>query len=219
MSEERVSRLGLQFGEMISGVVITAIGISLMIKSGLGQTAITAFTQNIATVLNIKGGTVIGLLYVGCVAGQILILGKDFEKIQLFQLLIAYLQGQIVNLICYDLPLISTLEPGSYLTAWLCMILGILGCSFGIAMWTTADFIRNPFEELVIVLSKKWSIDFTRLQVRADMMFILLSLVLIIGFRLDFTTLREGTWVSMFLLGRSMRYTFPIAQKLSFSQR
>jgi len=49
----------------------------------------------------------------------------------------------------------------------------------------------------------------------ADMLFIALSLGLILLFHLEFTTLREGTWVSMLLLGWSMALTFPAARKCS----
>ena len=39
---------GLQMAEMLLGITLTALGLSFMMKSGLGQTAVVAFTQNLA---------------------------------------------------------------------------------------------------------------------------------------------------------------------------
>ena len=95
------------------------------------------------------------------------------------------------------------------------MIAGILLASYGVAVMMTADLIRHPFEQLVMVLSERWAIPFSVLRSRADMLFIGLSLLLIVIFHLQLTTLREGTWASMLLLGRSMAFTFPAARKCS----
>ena len=50
---------GLQLIEMVLGVAITALGLSFMMKSGLGQTAVVAFTQNLAFLTRLKSGTLI----------------------------------------------------------------------------------------------------------------------------------------------------------------
>ena len=147
---------GLQLIEMVLGVAITALGLSFMMKSGLGQTAVVAFTQNLAFLTRLKSGTLIIIFNCSCVLIQILIQRRQFPKLQLLQVLVAWLQGQIVNVFCYELPGFSTWIPGSYGVQWLAMIAGIL-----------------------------------------------------------LTTLREGTWVSMLLLGRSMAFTFPAARKCS----
>ena len=206
---------GLQLIEMVLGVAITALGLSLMMKSGLGQTAVVAFTQNLAFLTQMKSGTLIIIFNCSCVLIQILIQRRQFPKLQLLQVLVAWLQGQIVNVFCYDLPGFSTWIPGSYGVQWLAMIAGILLASYGVAVMMTADLIRHPFEQLVMVLSQRWAIPFSVLRSRADMFFIGLSLLLIVIFHLELTTLREGTWVSMLLLGRSMAFTFPAARKCS----
>ena len=105
--------------------------------------------------------------------------------------------------------------PESYHVQWLAMLTGILLASYGVAVMMTADLIRHPFEQLVMVLAERWSLPFSVLRSRADMLFIALSLGLILLFHLEFTTLREGTWVSMLLLGRSMALTFSAARKCS----
>ena len=207
--------LCLRFIEMLLGVSITACGLSCMIKSGLGQTSITAFTQNITMISGMKSGTVLIVFFLSCIALQIIILRSSFEKIQLLQVVVAFVQGKIVNLICYELPIIRDIYPQNYISQWMFVLLGIFLASYGCAVLFKAECIRNPFEELAMVLSNVLHMEFNVFRVRIDIFFMALSLLTVLLFHLDFTTLREGTWISMLLLGKSMKYTFPMAEKTS----
>lgn len=211
--------LCLRILEMIIGVSITALGLACMMKSGLGQTAITSFTQNITMITGIKSGTVLIIFFLSCTLLQIILLRKEFEKIQLLQVIVALIQGKIVNLICYEVPVIKDYVPSSYFEQWCFVLLGIVCCSYGVAVLFKAELIRNPFEELAMVLSKKLHMDFSIFRVRIDMFFMAISILMIILFQLDLTTIREGTWASMILLGKSMKYTFPLAEYTSLYYR
>lgn len=56
-----------------------------------------AFTQNLAFLTRLKSGTLIIIFNCSCVLIQILIQRRQFPKLQLLQVLVAWLQGQIVN--------------------------------------------------------------------------------------------------------------------------
>lgn len=53
----------LRFLEMLLGISITSIGLACMIKSSLGQTEITSFTQNIVFISGMKSGTVLMIFF------------------------------------------------------------------------------------------------------------------------------------------------------------
>lgn len=217
--KNRYPYLWLQCVEMILGVSITAIGLSCMIKSGLGQTAITAFTQNITMISGWKSGSVLTMFFLACTLLQMILLKKDFDKLQLLQVVVALVQGKIVNVICYDFALTSTYQPQTYIEQWVLVFIAICLAAYGVAVLFKAELIKNPFEALVMVLAEKMNMEFSILRVRVDIFFMVLSLGLILLFQLEITTLREGTWASMFLLGRFMKYTFPIAEKTSIYWR
>ena len=217
--KNRVKGLAVQFAEMMLGVMLVSVGLSFMIKSGLGQTAITSCTQNIAAITGIKGGTMVALLHGASVLLQILMQGKQFEPIQLFQFAVAWLQGKIVNAICYDLPVISSWQPGSYPMQWVCMLAAIAITAYGVTVTMAAEFVRMPFEQFAFVLSERLHMKFSVLRTRCDMVALALSLALVLAFHLDFTTLREGTWASMLLLGHCMGWFLPVAMRLSPHQR
>lgn len=146
-------------------------------------------------------------------------LGKQFEKLQYLQIFLALVQGKIVNLICYEYPEIRGIYPRSYWGKWFFVLVGIFHCSYGVAMLFQAELVKNPFEELTMIISRKIHIEFRSFRMYIDILFMLLSLLMILYFRLDYTTVREGTWASMMLLGKSMKYTFPIAERTSFHHR
>ncbi|MCR0458548.1 hypothetical protein MKD03_08325 [[Clostridium] innocuum] len=69
------------------------------------------------------------------------------------------------------------------------------------------------------LISKKYKKPFNFLRCGADAVFITCSLLLVAVFSLDFTMLREGTWISMLVLGNTMAVSFPLMQKCSICYR
>lgn len=208
-----------QFLEMSVGVVLVSVGLSLMMKSGLGQTSLTAFTQCISILADIKSGTIVTCFYLLCVLLQIVLQKTNFEKIQLLQIVVSWTQGFLINLFCVDIPFFATIVPTSYVQQWVFVLAGIVLLSLGVACTMAAELVKQPFEQLVMLLSKRYKIAFSLLRSGCDALFIVVSLILIIIFSLDFTILREGTWLSMFLLGNTMAFAIPFMQHHSFHYR
>lgn len=202
----------IEFIEMCIGIIVISFGINLMIKSNLGQTAYIALVDNISKIVDVKVGTCVIIFNISCILGQMVLLRQDFKKIQLMQVITAYLNGQIVNVFCYDFLPTANIIPNNYLIQWLLILCGILIVSFGIAITRNADSIKMPLEELAFVLSNKINHPLPKVRQSIDLLLIVGSLLLILLFKLDFSTLREGTWFSMLVLGRSMAYTFPMTK-------
>lgn len=207
----------LRFVEMSIGTILSAIGIYFMIKSNLGQTALVSLARNMGKILGIKDGTMMIIVNSSCLLINYIIMRKDFDKKQLLQIFLALLQGQIVNIFVYSLPIFKDLVPSNYLFQWIFMLLGILILSYGIAMMMKANIVKLSLEDLCRVISIKYDYEFSKVRQIADIVCIAGSLFIIFLFGLDFSTLREGTWACMLLLGPSMKYTFKIADRYSIS--
>ncbi|MCC2845914.1 MULTISPECIES: hypothetical protein [Clostridium] len=208
-----------QFAEMLLGVTGVALGLSFMMKSGLGQTALTAFLQCVSLISGMKSGTLLMCFYLLCVLLQLLIQQKEFDKLQVLQLPVCWMQGIIINLTCYDIAFLADIRPASYPMQWVFLAVGILLVSFGVALTMAADLVKQPFEQLITVISKKYQKPFNFLRCSADAVFVSCSLLLIVVYSLDFTMLREGTWISMLVLGNTMAASFPLMQKCSICYR
>ena len=208
-----------QFIEMLLGVTGVALGLSFMMKSGLGQTALTAFLQCISLISGMKSGTLLMCFYLLCVLLQLLIQRKDFDKLQVLQLPVCWIQGIIINLTCYDIAFLADIRPVSYPMQWVFLAVGMILVSFGVTLTMAADLVKQPFEQLIVVISKKYKKPFNFLRCGADAVFITCSQLLVAVFSLDFTMLREGTWISMLVLGNTMAVSFPLMQKCSICYR
>lgn len=143
-----------QFIEMLLGVTGVALGLSFMMKSGLGQTALTAFLQCISLISGMKSGTLLMCFYLLCVLLQLLIQRKDFDKLQVLQLPVCWIQGIIINLTCYDIAFLADIRPVSYPMQWVFLAAGMILVSFGVALTMAADLVKQPFEQLIVVISK-----------------------------------------------------------------
>ena len=203
-----------QFTWLFIGVILISIGIALMNKSGLGQTAYSGFANVIGQVIHIKSGTMLIVFNMSCVLGQMILLRKNFHALQWLQVLVSYISGIVVNFWIYDFVLTSGFIPANYLIQWVLTILGILAISFGVAIVMASETIKMPLEALVLVISERVHQPFSRLRTLVDVVSIGCGLILILIFKLSFSTLREGTWISMVLLGTSMGITFPLAKRV-----
>ena len=196
------------------GVTLISFGIALMNKSSLGQTAYSGLANVVGQIFTIKNGTVLIYFNIAFVLGQIILLRKGFKALQLLQVVVSYLSGFLVNFFIYDFALTSGLIPVNYAMQWFFSILGNLFISFGVAIVMVTALIKMPVEAFVQVVSDKISQPFSRLRTLLDVLCIVIGISLIVLYRLNFSSLREGTWVSMVLLGSSMGLTFPLAKKL-----
>jgi len=204
----------VQFGWLFIGVALISIGIAMMNKSGLGQTAYSGFANSIGQVIRIKSGTMLIVFNMSCVFGQLILLRNKFRAHQWLQVVVAYLSGLMVNFWVYDFELTASFIPVNYFSQWGVSLLGIMTISCGVAIVMASETIKMPLEAFVLVISEKIQMAFSSLRTLVDVFSILGSLCLILIFKLDISALREGTWISMVLLGSSMRVTFPWAKGL-----
>lgn len=186
---------------LISGIVISAFGMTLLIKSDLGQSTISGISNNIGIVTNIKTGTVLaGINYI-CFIGQIALLRHDFKPIQIVQLLVTTLFGYIVNLFLYDIGFIANLEVSSYGLKCLILFVGIIFMAYGVSLMMIANLTFMPFEGLCNVIALKSHRQFGTIRRYVDIFFVVLSLGIIIIFKIPNTTVREGTIIYTLVFG------------------
>lgn len=186
---------------LLGGIFISAFGMTLLIKSGLGQSTVSGISYNIGYVTNIKTGTILGLINYLCFIGQVILLKRSFKVIQVFQLLITTIFSSTINLFMYDFKLISELQVDNYIINLIILVIGIVFMSYGVSLMMVADLIFLPFEGFCNVLSVKLKIQFGTLRRYVDILLVVISLVLIYVFNIPNTSVREGTIIYTFLFG------------------
>ncbi len=203
----------------IFGLFISAFGMSLLIKSALGQSTVSALAYNISMVSNIKTGTIVAYVNYLCLIGQVILLKRDFRPFQLLQLAITFLFGVMVNFFLYDFPFTTNLTLPGYPLQAVAFLVGIVIMSFGVAFVFVADFVFLPFEGFCKLLASHFSLPFGKLRVGIDSSLVVISLVLIYIQNLPNTSIREGTILYALAFGFLINFFTTNLNKLKIFQQ
>jgi uncharacterized protein len=186
---------------LILGIVFAAFGMALLIKSDLGQSTISGISNNIGIITNMKTGTVLAVINYICFIGQIILLKRNFKLIQVLQLVVASLLGYLVNLFLYDVRVIANLQLNNYGLQLLILFIGIIFMAYGVSLMIVANLTFVPFEGFCNVIALKLHRQFGTVRRYVDVIFVILSLCVIIGFKIPNTTVREGTIIYTLIFG------------------
>ncbi|BCZ45123.1 membrane protein [Clostridium gelidum] len=186
---------------LILGIIISAFGMTLLIKSDLGQSTISGISNNIGIITNMKTGTVLSVINYVCFIGQIILLRHDFKLIQIVQLIVTSVFGYIVNLFLYDIGIIANLQLSNYGLKCIVLFLGIILMAYGVSLMIIANLTSMPFEGLCNVIALKLHRQFGTIRRYVDIFFVILSLGIIIIFKIPNTTVREGTIIYTLVFG------------------
>lgn len=133
------------------------------------------------------------------IAGQILILRKKFQWIQLIQIPLSFLFGWFTD---FGMWLFSSLEPEAYPLKLACVIIGTIVLAFGIALSVIANVVMNSGEAFVKSISDTVHKEFGTIKVIFDISCVVLAVILsmcFFEFRIDGT--REGTIIAAVCTG------------------
>lgn len=177
---------------------LTAFGIGLAIKSGIGLAAFDAFNQTVADTVGLKIGTIIMFVQTFFVLLQIFILKKEITFAIFLQIPMVTLLGQFINFFVYTL--FSNLTFTNYFFRVLLFIFSQFWTSFFVGAILVVDLIAMPVENFSSILSKKIPYSLATIRQSIDIILILLSLAITYIFSVPLN-IREGTIISAIIFG------------------
>lgn len=186
----------------ICGIFLLALGGVLAIKSNLGASPISSLPLSISKVSRISLGTAAAILFTIYVGIQILILKKDFKKIQLLQIVFAILFGQIMNFF----NIIININIDNFYSRIFICILSFFITAFGVVFTITANIVPVAPDGLAQVISKKARIDFGKAKIYFDCIVVILSVSILLVNSKGLDGLGIGTILSALLVGRIVAY-------------
>lgn len=186
MKDKIVSFIWQHILLLISLYVMT-LGVAVCVRSQLGSSVISTIPYVMASAGGSAGsptvawipawtiGTYTILMNAIFVVAQILILRRDFEWVQLFQLVIGFFFGMLIDLNMYltEWLLSDTLWINSLVQIAGCTILGI-----GIAMEVKCGSVTMPGEGITIAIHKVTGLEFPKAKIRVDTTLVILAVIL-----------------------------------------
>lgn len=214
-SKDRVVSFVWQHVLLAVSLFIMTLGVALSVRSNLGSSVISTIpfvmsqAGGIGMVPQLTIGEYTYLMNIVLVALQIAVLRRRFEPVQLFQLLIGFMFGWL-------------LDVNMFLTAWMVpdtilgqVVMQFLGCTvlaFGISMEIKCGSVTMPGEGFPAALCKTTEIAFGRAKIMVDISLVVMAVCLgyIFFGRWMTDVVGFGTLFAMIYVGAMVRRVEPL---------
>lgn len=186
------------------GVVFSSLGISLITLAGMGTSAVSSLAYVLTFVFpGVSLGVFTFLVNCSMLAGQALLLGRDFSPVQLLQL-----PATFVFSFCIDLwmRLLSPLVPQAYAGRWTVLLLGCALLGLGVALEVLPGVLILPCEGFVRAASRRFGWDFGRTKTGYDLAMVSAAALVSLLCLNSLHGLREGTVVCALTVGTISRF-------------
>ena len=166
LGRDRIIEFVWQHLLLLVSLYFMTLGVALCVRSNLGSSVISALpmafsiagTQNLAPPLTI--GSYTNVMNIILVLSQILVLRKRFEKVQLFQLIIGFVFGALIDVNMWATSFVdcSTMMQQTVAQFVGCTVMGI-----GIAFEVRCGSVTMPGEGLPVAISRVTGCPFPKM--------------------------------------------------------
>lgn len=202
MSKKEIAKRYVLF---IMSLFFAALGVAFTKHGELGVSPISS----VANIMSYKFSAItLGtwLIIWNCVliVGQIIILRKKFQLIQLLQIPLSFLFGWFTDL---GMWIVSFISVNSYPARIVMVVVGVVILGFGVSLAVIANVIMNSGEAFVKAISDTLNKEFGNVKIAFDVFCVITSLVLsLIFFNFTIVGTREGTIISALLTGVVVKF-------------
>lgn len=178
-SKEKTVSFVWQHALLLVSLFFMTAGVALCVRSNLGSSVISscplAFTLagEAGLVPELSLGTYTNILNVLLVVGQIAVLRRRFQPVQLLQLLIGFVFGAMIDI---NMGITAPLRCDTLLSQGIAQFAGCTVMAFGIAMEMRCASITMPGEGLPAAISKISGKQFADVKIRIDILLVALAI-------------------------------------------
>jgi len=197
---------------LLVGMLLINFGIALSIQANLGTATVssTPYVLSKFTPFTIGNWTIV--IQVVAILLQILVLKKDYNPINLCQLILAFIFGYFTDFCIW---VVGTINCTSYLMQWAVDLAGMVLIGIGVAFEVEANVMMVSIEGLAYALATKYKKPFGNMKSLVDVCCVVLACILsLIGLG-KIVGVREGTLVAAILVGQIAK----VVKKILFTKK
>ena len=173
MSKKEIAKRYILF---IISLFFSALGVAFTKHGELGVSPISS----IANIMSYRFpflslGTWLIIWNCALLVGQICILHRKFQLVQLLQIPLSFVFGWFTD---FGMWLMSFIPANSYLMRLTMVAIGIIILSLGISLSVIADVIMNSGEAFVKAVSDTFRKDFGNVKIAFDVIYVLIAIAL-----------------------------------------
>lgn len=210
--KERIISFCWQHFLLLVSLFVMTVGVAVCVRSMLGSSVISvlpyvfenAGRQSMVPALTIGQYTYI--MNFMLVIGQILVLRRRFEPVQLFQLLVGFIFGTLIDV---NMMLTAWLVPTAL---WQQVAAQVAGCTIlgvGVALEVCCGSVTMPGEGFPVAVSRVTGIEFPKVKIAVDVVLVVLGILACYAFFgvWQWHIIGVGTLFAMFFVGTVVRVT------------
>lgn len=186
----------------IIGVLINSFGISFITKASLGTSPISS----VPYVFSLRFAPTLGefsfVLNSAFILLQLLLLRRDFQKVQLLQVAVNFVFSWFIDV---SMLLLASFAPVSYAAKLASLMAGCAILAFGISLEVYANVLMVPGEGIVYAISKVLNKEFGVVKACFDVTLMLMAVTLSLIFFRGLNGIGEGTVISALVVGMIVR--------------
>lgn len=196
----------LRYLLLFLGLAVMSLGIAFAIRSDLGTTPISSVPYVLSIITPLTVGTLMVLMNLVFLLGQILLLRRRFPPVQLLQIPVLFIFGLFNDL---SLWLLRGVGHSAYWQQWILVLIGIVLVGLGVVLQIKARatplageaFILTISNELIRRFGAKKPLRFSSVKIQFDTTLVLSAVVLSLIFTREVVGVREGTVAAALLVG------------------
>lgn len=182
----------------MAGTLINALGITLITKAYLGTSPISSLPFVLSLGFSPSFGTPTFVFNMIFFAGQVILLKKDFPKLQILQIPITIIFSLLIDFFMY---IFRHVKPANYILSLILLVLGCSVMALGITLAVRAKLILTPGNAFVQALSDRTKKPYGNVEIVFDTTLTVLAIIASFILFGKFRGVREGTIISSFLVG------------------
>lgn len=190
---------------LIISLFFSALGVAVTKHGELGVSPISSVANVLSYQFSFLSlGTWLIIWNCILIAGQVLLLRKNFRIVQLLQIPVSFLFGYFTD---FGVWCASFVPVNSYLSRLIMVVLGVIILGFGISLSVIANVVMNSGEAFVKAISDTIHKNFGNIKVAFDISCVVLAVVLsLFFFDMKIIGTREGTIIAALFTGIIVKF-------------
>lgn len=198
------------------------LGVAVCVRSMLGSSVISVLPyvfesagKSLPYIPQLTIGQYTYIMNIILVFGQIAVLRRSFEPVQLFQLLIGFVFGMLIDL---NMALTNFLVPNALWEKTLSQMAGCTILGFGIAMEVKCGSVTMPGEGFPVAISRVTGREFPKVKIVVDITLVTLGVMACYAFfgAWQWHIVGIGTLFAMIYVGAAVRF---FARRMKWFER
>ena len=201
------------------GLMLLAFGVAISVNSNLGVSPVNSLPYVVSQILQVPMGTCVTVIFCGYIVLQALILGREFQPVNLLQILFSTVFGYFVD---FAKMVVGDFAIPTYFGRLLMMGVSIVLIALGVLLYMDAQLVPMPMEGLSSTVAKKLGKSFPTMKTVIDCVVVLTGLVLCFVFLGRLDGIREGTVITAVVTGKLVgilkKPISPLIGRICFSE-